>query len=563
MEERSKRDVQACTSLQMQEYFGSGRQTPSRRRSSFMHDISEYLDASIASRHVTLWPADREEAFFTRTTHFTKQVETCRNFLLDFVSSHLLDALTKAARREGTIAQAGYLFCFSVLCNKRLAKLVACHHDEESSKLNQEDVVIEEDTLPPDWSNFLGSAIGSDLFLACLSQLSGLASLTLHNVCTNDMLYVISETCSMLQVLDISYSSQVTDLGLIYLCGVINASNYATKSSSGCKYLRELKFNPQSDQNSSEDQKRSVVMPKVVASLLRHLKHLEVVDLECLHEGIEYYFHGPGTHHYHPKPDRIAPLKLVHYTGSDRLAQVMKICPKLRTFKLFVTDSLPELGATLQNLGNSLDHVTLVYSHAQTSLVGLQEFLAACGGRINSLEIECRPETQVSLSDLRSIAEHCKFLDILCFTSFTVAPPSSHDDFSVPFVPLNLPFVTEIRLSNIYVERFGKEVFRYLLGGCPDIERLYLSFADTAYFFDDFLLDDVLLLNPLGRLERFVLKDVSLTLISALRLISSRPKLRTIGKLLKWDVEPSELLAFTQILRNANAMKLLQEIDIV
>ena len=57
-----------------------------------------------------------------------------------------------------------------------------------------------------------------------------------------------------------------------------------------------------------------------------------------------------------------APLKLVHYTGSDKLAEVMAVCPKIRTFKLFVTESLPKMGATLQNCNNSLDHVTLLYS---------------------------------------------------------------------------------------------------------------------------------------------------------------------------------------------------------
>ena len=57
-----------------------------------------------------------------------------------------------------------------------------------------------------------------------------------------------------------------------------------------------------------------------------------------------------------------APLKLVHYTGSDKLAEVMAVCPKIRTFKLFVTESLPKMGATLKNCDNSLDHVTLVYS---------------------------------------------------------------------------------------------------------------------------------------------------------------------------------------------------------
>ena len=51
--------------------------------------------------------------------------------------------------------------------------------------------------------------------------------------------------------------------------------------------------------------------------------------------------------------------------------------------------------------------------------------------------------------------------------------------------------------------------------------------------------------------------------ISALRLISSRPKLRSIGRLMSWDVESSELDTFAQILRKANGMRLLQDIDIV
>ena len=37
--------------------------------------------------------------------------------------------------------------------------------------------------------------------------------------------------------------------------------------------------------------------------------------------------------------------------------QVMDICPKLRTFKLFVTASLPDLGDTLSTLGHCLDQV--------------------------------------------------------------------------------------------------------------------------------------------------------------------------------------------------------------
>ena len=39
------------------------------------------------------------------------------------------------------------------------------------------------------------------------------------------------------------------------------------------------------------------------------------------------------------------------------MTQVMEICPKLRTFKLFVTAHLPDLGSTLGTLGQCLDQV--------------------------------------------------------------------------------------------------------------------------------------------------------------------------------------------------------------
>lgn len=582
IEERAKREHVETGSDSATQSSNSGgplsprHELPRRRRtSSLMYDFTEYFDPSMP---VCWTKEDRERTFFTRTEEFERSVSTCRDYLVNFLASHLLDSLTDSARRQGNIAQAGHLFCFSVLCNERLAKLVACHHgEEESTNPNHEDIEEEEDVevlseegtpdIPPDWTNFLESAIGSDLFLVCLEQMSGLTSLTIHHVCSNDMIYIIADTCTRLQVLDVSFSSSVSDLGLLYLCGTTirspdpgsSADKRLIEAPRGCKYLRELVFNPHS--KTPTDLGFSPITPKVIACLLKHLQYLEVLDLEQLHAGIEYYCKGPAdgscilgpAHHSQP-------LKLVHYTGSDRLAEVMQVCPKLRTFKLFVTDALPRLGTTLQNLHNSLDHVTLVYNQDHLRLDGLQQFLKGCGSRIRSLEIECTKTSLIWLEDLEAIAEHCTFLEILCFTSFYLSPNAS--DF-VARSPLPLPFLTELRVSNIEIDSFGKEVFKYLLGDCLDLEVLYLSFADTAYYFSDFLLDDILNLNPLGRVEQFILKDVSLTLISALRLISSRPKLRNLGRLLKWDVEPSELKTFAQILRKANSLKLLQNISIV
>ena len=65
----------------------------------------------------------------------------------------------------------------------------------------------------------MGSAISSHLLLECIGHLANLARLTIHALATNIMLYSIAETCTKLQALDISYSTEVTDLGLLYLCG--------------------------------------------------------------------------------------------------------------------------------------------------------------------------------------------------------------------------------------------------------------------------------------------------------------------------------------------------------
>lgn len=242
----------------------------------------------------------------------------------------------------------------------------------------------------------------------------------------------------------------------------------------------------------------------------------------------------------------------------------MAICPKLRTFKLRVTESLPTMGNILQTCPNVIDHVTLVFSAEspyiaeQSTLVGLIDFLQACGNRISSLQIESCDQL-TSLVDLTTIADECKFLDVLCFTSFWLFLTTPIAENSLP---LNYRYLTVLKLTDIRIGRWAKESVRHLLVSCPELERLHLAFAEMAHFFTDFLLDDILAANPLARLEAFHVQNVSLTLISALRLINSRPKLRSLGRLLKWDVEHSELHTFAEILRKANGLKLLQEIKI-
>ncbi len=116
----------------------------------------------------------------------------------------------------------GYVFAFSVLLNERLGRLVACHRDEESKRRKrtdsfssddeeEEDVAASQNNQLP-WeyeyedaeslkTKSITTALGADLFRASLTQLGGLACLTLHKVCSNEMLYTIANTCGHLQVI--------------------------------------------------------------------------------------------------------------------------------------------------------------------------------------------------------------------------------------------------------------------------------------------------------------------------------------------------------------------------
>ena len=99
-----------------------------------------------------------------------------------------------------------------------------------------------------------------------------------------------------------------------------------------------------------------------------------------------------------------------------------------------------------------------------------------------------------------------------------------------------------------------------LFSACPDLEDLDVHFDTNATFFSDFFLDDILCKNSMGKLKTFQVKNSSLTLISALRLLDSRPKLTKIGQILKWDVELSELDTFAQIVYKARSLNLLQNV---
>ena len=122
-----------------------------------------------------------------------------------------------------------------------------------------------------------------------------------------------------------------------------------SKAPKGCKYLQELRFNPQCSGGSGAPGKISSVMPRVVAYTLRHLKCLRICDIDTgLAEGLQYYLHGPEGG-YHPKMNRLDRLKLTYFHGkSDQLTEELfqvrwnyGPCRKYQISNVLVFDILP------------------------------------------------------------------------------------------------------------------------------------------------------------------------------------------------------------------------------
>ena len=156
-------------------------------------------------------------------------------------------------------SQPGHVFSFSVFCGDRLGRLILHLHSDTLTSRSRS------------WVNFLTSGPGSILNLSCLSQCRGLNALYIQHIATDEMLHVVADTCTRLTILDISFSKQVTDIGLVYLCGpLVGAGRGPGPSTLGCKYLRELYFNPQKQPIEHQ------IMPQVIACLLRHLPMLQV-----------------------------------------------------------------------------------------------------------------------------------------------------------------------------------------------------------------------------------------------------------------------------------------------
>jgi len=352
--------------------------------------------------------------------------------------------------------------------------------------------------------------------------------------------------------------------GLLYLSGGSGrCERYLPKPPEGCKYLRELHFNPQSSSTTINP-----VMPRVVAYILRQLKHIRVCNMERLADGLQYYLHGPEGG-YHPKMNRIANLKLTHFqdTASQELTEEMlQICPYLRNLKLTVVDNLDKVGQALQsNPQITLDKVTLAYGEDQPSVEqSLTTFLQLCGQRISVLVLQCSDKTFLSAKDLSTIAQNCPLLDALEIINLSMSEEPDAISASALQQPINFRFLTQLKLNQISLEPPNgvllRELCLFLLAGCPDLEMLHMEFPEKAWFFSDFLLDEILLVNHMPRLESFVIKNAALTLISALRLLNSRPKLKTIGHILKWDVEVSELDTFGQIIKRAKRLNLLHDV---
>ena len=121
--------------LQLQQYSATNSNYNSGHHSiTISHLPIRTRQPTTLPSHTTIVPipsdcnAYSSSFFFTKTNYFVDSVDVTRYFLTSFLASSLLDQLTDAARREGNAARDGHLFCFSVLCNERLARLVGCQH---------------------------------------------------------------------------------------------------------------------------------------------------------------------------------------------------------------------------------------------------------------------------------------------------------------------------------------------------------------------------------------------------------------------------------------------------
>ena len=362
----------------------------------------------------------------------------------------------------------------------------------------------------------------------CISKMTHLTHLNLTSKCEDSIIMELAKNCQKLEELHVPYSD-ITDTGLLALCGISFSPEHSLNASDGCLKLRRLGVHDCAH-----------ITPAGVGSCLRNLPDLHTLTYGKLVDAIETVAMIDG--------DYLGGKKHFNITHIDQFNEfydleshpmvinlLIKVCPRLNSIKFCTSDEgckhlsqVPNIERLQLETEDLLNGFRLLIKH-YSNLVDLHLTFRS-----------------MSFSRLMNIADSCPNLESLEMTGIGV--DGSHN--------LRPNRRCWKKLKNLVIRLVNQEeplsLLHFLLDYTYNIEEIVVSLV--CHVFNSKFLQVVLDRNPMTLVHKlfFIMSpNNSLTIDVARRVIKMLPNLQLFG-LKRWNMTTEETNMLSNEIRKQN-----------
>ena len=383
-----------------------------------------------------------------------------------------------------------------------------------------------------------------------------LSELKLSSKCNDLMLIEIAKCCKDLEVLYIPLSD-VSDRGLLALAGISLTGEVRQDLNHGCPKLRLLNVQDCMD-----------VTPVGIASILRHMEHVQYLYYDKLFNALEIVFKLDIDYILGKKQ-----LKICHVdqygefyqleTNKEEMAKaVAKVCPNLESFRFFISRN----GCTALQYFKKIKHLQI-----ETEDIGTEFRVLAPQSLQNLITLHLTFRT-MSQFELVTIADVCRKIEVLRLIGNRILdePYRPNSDHFTKLKFLELRIVKNFGEANVMnvpldiddedddeevveADSVSAKLLYFFLSFSFNLQELIVSgplFLPEEQFFTDFMN-----VNPLTDIQRFCISPQNkcevLNAKTAVDIIYALPNLNTIA-LQRWSMTAVEIKEIGDRLRKEN-----------
>ena len=367
-----------------------------------------------------------------------------------------------------------------------------------------------------------------------IKSLSNLVVFRTVNLCNDDMVQLLAECCPSLEELNLRYTPNVSDLGMVALCGFDRYIDQdalkdcsGTGRERGCRSLKKILL---SDTNVSN---------LGVVYLLQYCKGLELINatpnvqmdvvFEMLY-GTDPALYSEVRRRYSLHSLIIDPSSL---TDPHVLSLITVACPRVKSVQIPFSGVERKDKNTFANLLNlHLTHVYFINAHPGALLW----YLGQAGPAIKCLAVVysmmAPPSLCITRTQLQAIVASCPNVQNLILTACA-------NESVVPNVPYHtmgeLEYFKSLKNLHLYGVRMDADDLMVLLRKCVNVEYIYLDCTNMNILDDSYIMK-LLSYGSLKKLKSFYAVKPLLTPVALKNLLSECPLLENIGKLSSWAI---------------------------